>query len=187
MNAMTWWDHDTISIWSQPIGEALAGPLKGTKLELLSSQVTTWSNWKQAHPNTLAMINDVNRLSFRRQGFDPDFVIGVDVADQTKAYYYDDVEAAGVINDMIGEFPILIWAAESDFRVYLRQVNGDTLTFIWDGDNLVDEKSGTQWGAKSGLAIEGPLKGEALQPLPSLTSFDWAWEDFYPQGEIYRP
>ena len=28
-NAMTWWDHDTGSVWSQPLGEAVMGPRTG--------------------------------------------------------------------------------------------------------------------------------------------------------------
>lgn len=42
-NAMTWWDHQTGSIWSQPLGEAIAGPYKGRRLDLLPSTLTTWS------------------------------------------------------------------------------------------------------------------------------------------------
>ena len=39
MNAMTWWDHKMESVWSQPWGRAIAGPLKGTELELIPSQL----------------------------------------------------------------------------------------------------------------------------------------------------
>ena len=45
MNAMTWFDHETDSIWSQPVGLAFEGPLRGTQLKLLPFQLTTWSNW----------------------------------------------------------------------------------------------------------------------------------------------
>ena len=34
MNAMTWFDHETNSIWSQPWGMAISGPLKGTRLDV---------------------------------------------------------------------------------------------------------------------------------------------------------
>jgi hypothetical protein len=44
MNAMTWWDHDTSSVWSQPTGEAILGPLKGERLELVPSTLTEWPN-----------------------------------------------------------------------------------------------------------------------------------------------
>lgn len=187
MNAMTWWDHATVSIWSQPIGRALAGPLEGTELKLLASQLTTWANWKQTHPYTLAMTNDVSRLRFNRQGFKPDFVIGIVVADQSKAYYFNDVMEAGVINDSAADFPVLVWATDSDFRTYLRSVDGEVLTFRLEHGDLIDEQTGTIWDARLGLGVRGTLKGKSLQPLPTLTSYDWAWKDFYPQGEIFNP
>ena len=68
MTAMTWWDHETQSIWSQPWGRAIRGTYKGVELFLLPSQVTSWASWKEEHPNTLAMINDVEKLGSRRQG-----------------------------------------------------------------------------------------------------------------------
>jgi len=186
LGAMTWWDHKTQSIWSQPVGEAIAGELEGARLTLLPSQVTTWGNWVKAHPQTFVMINDVDRLSSRRQGFSPDFVIGVVIDQGAKAYYFEDVEKVGVVNDAVGDFPVLLWAAAGDFRVYLRTVQGKTLTFRLEGDHLVDEQTGSTWKLDTGLATDGPLRGEALQPAPSLTSFDWAWQDFYPGTAFYE-
>jgi len=185
--AMTWWDHKTISIWSQPTGRALAGPLKGTGLTLLPSQMVPWKTWKETHPKTLAMINSYSQLGFRRQKFSPEFVIGVVLTDLSKAYYYDQISIDTVLNDWIGEFPVLIWAYNDDYRTYLRKVNGETLTFAWEDGILVDAETGSTWDADLGLAIAGPLKGQALQPIPSLTAYDWAWEDFYPGSEIHQP
>ena len=33
--AMTWYDHETDSTWSQPIGTAMAGAYKGVRLEMI--------------------------------------------------------------------------------------------------------------------------------------------------------
>ena len=121
MNAMTWYDHETQSIWSQPWGRAIKGPLKGVELFLLSSQVTTWGNWKREHPETLAMINDVELFGTRRQGFSPNFVIGLILAGRAKAYYYADAAAIGVINDTLSDAPIVVWAADENFHAYIRQ------------------------------------------------------------------
>lgn len=53
-NAMTWWDHDTGSIWSQPLGEAIAGPRKGQTVDMITSEFTTWRAWRDEHPDSLA-------------------------------------------------------------------------------------------------------------------------------------
>jgi hypothetical protein len=186
MRGMTWWDHKTISIWSQPIGEALAGKMEGKKLDLLPSQVTTWANWKSAYPHTFVMINDSEMHTGKLQRFNEDFVIGVVIDKLAKAYVYQDVEWEGIIHDKIGDFPVLVWAEEGDFRVYLRKVGDLELTFAVIENQLIDENTGTFWDIRLGLAKEGELKGSVLQPLPSLTSFDWAWEDFYPNSDFYN-
>ncbi len=54
-NAMTWWDHDTGSVWSQPLGEAVMGPRTGDRLELMAAQLTSWGTWKEDHPSTVAL------------------------------------------------------------------------------------------------------------------------------------
>jgi hypothetical protein len=184
MNAMTWWDHETESIWSQPWGRSIEGPYKGTELFLLPSQITTWGSWRTEHPETLAMTNDSFRIGFK-QKFNPDFVIGLILADQAKAFYYRDVAAAGVVNDAIGEFPIFVWAASENFHAYIRQAAGQTLTFRLEGDLLLDNETDSTWDISRGLATAGPLKGVSLQPIPSSSAFDWAWEDFFPGTEFY--
>ncbi len=187
MNAMTWYDHETQSVWSQPVGLAFRGPLKGTELELLPFQLTTWSNWVENYPQTLVMVNDVNRLGNIRQGFQPNFVIGLVINDQSKAYYYEDVEAAGVINDTLAGIPILVWAENNEYQAYIRQQGDQTLTFKIENGLVVDQETGSVWNISRGLAKEGPLAGEGLQPVPSLSSFDWAFKDFYPEGDFYEP
>ncbi len=186
MNAMTWWDHETKSVWSQPWGRAIQGELKGVELFLLPSQLTTWASWRAEHPDTLALMNDVNRLGFR-QRFDPNFVIGLILAEKSKAYYYEDVAATVVLNDTLDQFPVVIWAANNNFHAYVRQAGGQVLTFRAEGDKLVDAETGSTWDVVNGLATDGPLKGESLQPVPSSSAYDWAWLDFYPETTFYEP
>ena len=186
MNAMTWYDHTNGSIWSQPWGRAIIGQYKGIELFLLPSQITTWSNWKAEHPYTLAMTNDVNRVG-ARQRFDSNFVIGLVIEDDAKAYYYTDVARTGVVNDFLGDLPVFIWAGNNNFHAFVSRVGDKTLTFQLDGDTLVDQETGSIWEITRGLATSGPLEGQSLQPVPSLSSYDWAWLDFYPDSEFYRP
>jgi hypothetical protein len=186
MNAMTWYDHETESIWSQPWGRAIIGPYKGVELFLLPSQITSWGSWKAEHPETLAMINDVDRLG-ARQKFDPNFVIGLLLADRAKAFYYLDVAAVGVVNENLGDIPIFLWAGDNNFHAYVRQLDDQVLNFKIEGGALVDEETGSSWDLTRGLATSGPLKGRSLQPVPSSSFYDWAWLDFYPETEFYEP
>lgn len=187
MNAMTWWDHKTESVWSQPWGRAIQGELKGVELFLLPSQLTTWGQWKAEHPDTLVMNTGYNRLTVFRQTFNPDFVIGLILAEQAKAFYYRDVEAAGVVNDFVGDIPVLVWAAESNFHAYIRQMDDRVLTFRLEDGELIDEETGSTWDPARGLATSGPLTGQGLQSVPSSSAYDWAWLDFYPDSTFYSP
>ena len=91
-NAMTWWDHDTGSVWSQPLGEAILGPRKGERLELLPSTLTTWEAWRTAHPETLAL-----DVSAGRSGFDLSrMAIVIDLGTEAVAYSIPRLREVGV-------------------------------------------------------------------------------------------
>ena len=190
MQAMTWYDHETDSIWSQPTGRAIDGELLGTELFLLLVQLTTWGTWRAEHPETLVMTNDLDHFArFRyRAKFQPDFVIGVVWAGQAKAYRYADVLAVGgIINDMLGDVPVLIWAENENFHTYMRRLDGRTLTFHLENGELIDEETGSTWDIMRGLATAGPLQGAVLPLLPNLTAFEDHWWDFYPDSTLYAP
>jgi hypothetical protein len=187
MNAMTWWDRESGSIWSQPWGRAIKGDFKGVELFLLPSSIASWGSWRSQHPETLVMTNDLDLLGSGRQGFNTDFVIGVLIDGNAKAYAFEEVRRQGLINDVIESFPVLLWAAEKEYYVYLRETDTNTLTFRFEGDSIVDNETGSIWNIAQGRATEGPLAGQTLQALPSSSAFDWAWLDFYPQSEIYSP
>jgi len=51
-------DRQTHSEWQQATGEAIAGPLKGTRLEVVPFVVTTWEEWRTKYPQTLALVPD---------------------------------------------------------------------------------------------------------------------------------
>ena len=55
MNALVMYDRQSDSLWSQFLGEAMKGPHQGTKLELVPSQLTRWSAWKEEYPDTVAL------------------------------------------------------------------------------------------------------------------------------------
>jgi len=187
MNAMTWFDHETDSIWSQPVGLAFRGPLQGTQLELLPFQLTTWSNWFDNYPDTLVMINDFNRLGNARQGFRAGFVVALVLDNTAQAYYYDDVENAYIINDNLADTPVVVWAENNNYNAFVRKLGDQLLTFALEAGEIVDLETGSTWDMSRGLAKGGPLAGEGLQSVPSLSSYDWAFRDFYPESDIYQP
>jgi len=188
MNAMTWWDTTTESVWSQVWGRAIEGPLKGTELELLPSQTIPWGSWKAQYPDTLFMTNGAGRMKFVGERFFPGYVIGVALGDNAIAFPYELAAQAGVINDNLGEVPVaaVVNRDTQAVGVFARAINEQTLTLHWDDENLRDEETGSTWDPTLGIAIAGTLKGEALRPIPYVPAFPSAWADFYPQSEFYE-
>jgi len=186
MNAMTWWDHKTESVWSQPWGRAISGPLKGTELELLPSQLLPWETWKELHPNTLALNVGGPRLG-ERESFQSRYVIGVTLGDAATAYPYGLAEDAGIINDSVGPYPVVVYTDEEarSVQVLLRQVDETVLTFVREGESIRDEETGSLWDLAHGVAVDGPLQGQTLRTVPYIPAFPEAWRDFYPHSRWY--
>lgn len=55
-------DWETGSYWHQVIGDAIVGPLTGSRLTPLPSRMTTWSRWKTLYPNTRVLSKDLGLL-----------------------------------------------------------------------------------------------------------------------------
>ena len=192
MNAMTWWDHETDSVWSQPWGSALAGPLEDTALTLLPVSVVPWSTWLAEHPDTTVVANDLTPRRVSNQLTRDDFVIGVALGDAATAYYYVVASEERVINDRIGDHPVVVTVDPDtrDIKVFLRNTGDEAgireLIFELDESGLiVDGETGSVWDTTRGVAVDGLLKGTLLQQLPYVSSFDWAWLDFFPHTEFY--
>ena len=49
------YDIETESLWSQLMNQAIAGPLRGTKLKTIPLTHTSWEDWQERHPDTLVL------------------------------------------------------------------------------------------------------------------------------------
>ena len=55
MNVLVMYDHQTRSLWSQFLGQAIEGPRRGVKLDLVPVTQTAWALWTDNHPDTLIL------------------------------------------------------------------------------------------------------------------------------------
>ena len=187
MNAMTWWDHETSSVWSQPWGMAIEGPLDGTRLKQIPAGIMPWDAWLAEHPDSLVLDTEAGPSGPDRRSFFQDFVIGIALGEHAKAYPFRNASGQGVVNDRVGPYSVVVVANShtKSVHTFLRQAGGLELEFELQGDGLVDAQTGSLWELARGVAVDGPLRGEVLQRVPYTTAFDWAWKDFFPHTEFY--
>lgn len=62
----------------------MAGPLKGTELELIPSQLVPRTTWREAHPDTLALM--AGTPSHRGEMFYAGYVFGASLGDSATAF-----------------------------------------------------------------------------------------------------
>ncbi len=183
-NAMTWFDHDTGTVWSQPLGEAIVGPLKGTTLDLLPSMLTEWGEWKRLHPETKALDAPGEPTRFSLQRMSIVVVFGQDSA----AFPVRDL--VEVVNDAVSDVPIAVVldpSTDQSWTVFSRTLDNGTvveLAFASPGE-LVDVLTGTTFHISRGTGINGPLSDQILDQLPAFTSFTKDYFTFYPDGRIW--
>ena len=184
-NAMTWWDHRTGSIWSQPIARAIAGPLEGRRLEIITSTLTTWGVWRGAHPETLALEGPTYPAGTALD----ELAIVVELGGSTTAYAIPLLLDAGVVNDQVGDVPVAVVAPAPDreWVVFSRAAAGHVLTLEYDDHVLVDVETATTWDPITGESTGGLLAGERLLRLPASTVFPKDFATFWPDGDLWRP
>lgn len=170
-NDLLMYDRDTDSLWSQLEGRAISGAMKGTLLERLPVEHTTWRAWSERHPETSVLSMDTGfyrnygaspypayaqsaRILFPLSNYDrryhaKELVIGVEVGNVAKAYPFTELaKGTGLLDDRVNG---------RAFRVeYSRE---DNSARILDGDGNV---------------------------LSTVTAYWFAWMAFHPNSEVYQ-
>jgi hypothetical protein len=191
-------DETTGSWWRQVNGEAIAGSLKGNRLEEIFSQQATLRSWLDEHPfsKVLAADTTFNEEYEALKNFDEgtmesglekrdslswkekSWVIGVKLNGLSRAYDWNDMLKEKIVNDTLAGERILI-AIESDsatFHVW----KTDSLKFSNQRNQLSDLNTNSTWNWK-GEAVSGALTGAKLKPVQAYQEFWHSWEFFNKQ------
>ncbi|MGB7861437.1 MAG: DUF3179 domain-containing protein [Acidimicrobiia bacterium] len=130
-------------------------------------------------------------------------VVGVTINETEKSYPFSLISKARVVNDIVDGQPVAIFWGAADTADALDRgtiaeaagigtavafdpiVNGQTLTFEATGDTgFTDAETGTTWTIL-GTATSGELAGEELELVPHRNEFWFAWQAFFPEGEVW--
>jgi hypothetical protein len=205
-------DRETKTWWQQVSGEAIHGPLKGSRLKLVDHDELTLATWKSEHKNT-RVLRAVPKIAAAGKYAKPDWeqrmksvpvvidpkgegmtarslIVGVKIGSSSKAYPFELLQKQKLILDSIGGEPILVvlHADEKSVRAFKRKINGTTHDFFQvDGKDsqLTDSQTASHWNF-SGLAISGPMAGQKLEKVYTLKDYWFDWKNYNPQTGIYK-
>jgi hypothetical protein len=130
-------------------------------------------------------------------------VIGVTIGGESVAYPFSVLAELGVVNDKVeGKEIVIFYSAGTvspldetvietsreigSAAVFYPIATGKALTFEWSEGQIVDLETSSSWNI-FGRAIEGPLKGQELEPVIHGTHFWFAWAAFNHDSTIYQP
>lgn len=213
-NDLVMYDEATDSRWSQLLALAIKGPKTGSQLRILPSTLSTWGEWRSAHPDTEVLLPPPhsNTVTGREQSYryfdskysygDEDQLIGFDARDGkrndrrlvigithdgvSRAYPFDVVAAEGLVEDTVGGRPVVVAVAPDGTLVaYDRRVDGRPRSFTEAGDRHVTA-AGSRWELTTGRAVDGNHEGARLERANEHPPMFWVgWSNFNPESDVY--
>ena len=204
-------DRATLSLWSNLTGEAVVGThaTQGSQLTMLPMTLTRWDTWRQRHPDTTVMVPDpaaAQRTGYRYvEGAADQARAGVEfpvwrqsdalernariyalrIGGETKAYPLDKLRGERLVNDTLGNIPIVL-VADADsgaVRAYERGRYRFEAPVSTPLRQLRAEDGSTWWIGEDGLAPDG--HGSPLPRVPGHVAFWFGWYAFYPETTVY--
>lgn len=191
-------DRTTKSWWRQATGEAITGPLKGQKLPEVESNHYTLNKFFALHPFGKVMDADAtfkesyDTLGRFEKGLskshltrtdslswkDKSWVVGVAINGKSKAYDWLELKQKGVLNDMVGDVPVVvaISADGQSFAAFRRYTDAH---FLLRNDSLFNDANQYDLGGRS-------KDGTTLQSVPAYQEFWHSWKQFHPETETFQ-
>jgi len=115
-----------------------------------------------------------------------DSIIGIAVAGHTKAYALEALRAKQVLNDTVGEVPVLALVGPAGNARFFERISPDSdqvLTFTLSDEKLVDDQGGI-WSL-TGEALSGDAQGRQLKEIVGQMAFWFAWITFNPDSDVF--
>jgi hypothetical protein len=165
------YDRETKSLWSQLMVQAVAGRMKGTRLQQLPMSHTSWQEWVERYPATDVLSNKTGYS--RHYDLDPYPNYGRDgrlyfpVAHSNDKYPNKEFVMGLEIDGRFKAYPF------AELKKGARRFD----------DEFADAEFGVEFDAEHQTARI--VKGDGSE-IPTTTVFWFAWYAFHPQTEIYE-
>jgi len=167
------YDRATESLWSQILGQAVAGERVGKKLTPIPISHTTWRDWQEKHPDTLVLSEDTGH--FRDYSRDPYagyeqsrytyFAVNHEAPDN---YHPKEIVVGLGVDGIYKAYPFIELDKQGKRR-FSDSVNGRSFNFDWDSEN----RSIT-------------ITDNAGKAVAGIQGFWFAWFAFHPDTQVFK-
>jgi hypothetical protein len=164
------YDRETESLWSQLLGRAITGPLKGVGLRRIRSRQESYAVWRRRHPETRVLERPFpKRIDYRYSRFEDYWIsetIPFPVSHRDERFH----PKAGVLGVTAGDRS----------RAYLGPV------VVEAGGRIVDELDGHRILIAYDVAASS-FSWEIPEALDVQDAYWFAWKTFHPDTEVWLP
>ncbi|HHH38382.1 MAG TPA: DUF3179 domain-containing protein [Sedimenticola sp.] len=165
------YDRQTGSLWSQMLSQAVSGPMRGTRLQMLPLRHTTWAGWLRQHPESLVLS--------RETGFSRDY---------DRDPYQGYMDEKGVWFPVAKKDPryhpkerVIGLALGGRFKAYpLSELSRTQGRFQ---DRVAGRLVTVEFDRESGSARIRDAQG---REIPTINAFWFAWYAFHPDTGVFQ-
>ncbi len=165
------YDHQTESLWSQLMEQAISGPAVGKKLMVLPSSRINWRAWHKRNPSTKVLSDDT--------GYDRDYSV-----DPYEGYYRIGAvmfPVGDVRTDLAAKEPVLGIEVNNHAKAY-------PMAWLRSNPGIHNDKIGNH-----AIQIEISPEGEVVavrdnegHAIPAVYAYWFAWQAFHRETNVYR-
>ncbi len=203
-------DRQTWTLWSQITGEPVVGAMADTpvRLELVPLTVTTWREWRLAHPDTTVTKLDPSlgekwgydyrpgAADRKREGVSfpvwlksgalppKEEIYGLRVGSKAKAWPVARVVQARIVHDRLGEVDVVLLGDPESGAVRAYRCEGRRFQAGAAPGELRDE-TGRPWKITEESLVPAGEGATALPRLPGVVAFWFGWYGFFPETEVW--
>jgi hypothetical protein len=167
------YDRASESLWSQILGQSVAGVRVGKKLTPIPVSHTTWRDWQEKHPDTLVLSDatghsrDYSRDPYA--GYEQSRYTYFAVNNEAPDNYHPKEIVVGLGVDGIYKAYPFIELDKQGKRRFSDSVNGRSFNFAWDSEN----RSVT-------------ITDNAGKAVAGIQGFWFAWFAFHPDTQLFK-
>lgn len=175
-NDLLFYDHATESLWSQIERRAISGTFVGSELKQLYLEHTSWSAWRDRHPNTKVLSeNQGFKRNYRHDpytGYDTSSQVFFKTLRNAPSEFHSKEKVLGLsIGKLSKAYPF------SELRKHGKASFEDSLAGV---------RYKVMWDAAAQSATLLALEEQAHAVVTPTVAYWFAWYNFHPESAIFR-